>query len=138
MQHIAIMKKEWLKRVELGEKTIESRWYKHKRSPFNNIKKDELIYFKETGKPVTLKAKVENALFFEGLNEIKIKEIIKNYGNKICINEDYIKELKDKNYCTLVFLKDIEKIKPFNINKKGYGLMNAWISVDNINQLTVF
>ncbi|MDD5651155.1 MAG: hypothetical protein PHF86_12195 [Candidatus Nanoarchaeia archaeon] len=132
------MKKEWLKRVELGEKTIESRWYKHKRSPFNNIKKDELIYFKETGKPVTLKAKVENALFFEGLNEIKIKEIIKNYGNKICINEDYIKELKDKNYCTLVFLKDIEKIKPFNINKKGYGLMNAWISVDNINQLTVF
>jgi len=29
----------------------------------------------------------------------------------------------------------VEKIKPFNIDKTGFGAMSAWISVDDINQL---
>ena len=34
-------------------------------------------------------------------------------------------------------VKDVKEINPFNINKKGYGLMSAWISVDDINKLKI-
>jgi len=42
---------------------------------------------------------------------------------------------KDKKYCLLIFLKNPQKIKPFEINKFGFGAMCSWISVNNINTI---
>ena len=42
---------------------------------------------------------------------------------------------KDKKYCMLIFLKNPEKIKPFEINKKGYGNMCSWICIDDIDEI---
>jgi len=42
-----------------------------------------------------------------------------------------------KNYCILIFLKDIEKIKPFEISKKGYGMSSAWLVTDEVNMLKI-
>ena len=37
--------------------------------------------------------------------------------------------------CMLVFLKNVEKIEPFEINKSGFGIMSAWISVESIPKI---
>lgn len=137
MHHLAILKKgKLLKKIISGEKTIESRWYKHRKTPYKNIKKGDIVYLKESGEPVTAKAKVKKALFFDALNEDKIRAIIKEYGTKICVDYSWINMLKGKNFCTLIFLDNVNKVKPFKINKKGYGLMAAWISVDDIKKIT--
>ncbi|MBU0667463.1 MAG: hypothetical protein ABIC91_02385 [Nanoarchaeota archaeon] len=137
MEHLAILSKEkkLLEKIICGEKTIESRWYTHKKTPYHKIKPGEVIYFKESGKPVTVKAKVSQTLFFDELNKEKIKSIIQEYGVKICITQEYSSKLECKNYCTLIFLENIQKIEPFNINKRGYGNMAAWITVESINQI---
>jgi len=49
--------------------------------------------------------------------------------------EKFYKLFKDKRYCILVFLKDVESIKPFEINKKGFGIMSAWICIDDIKKI---
>lgn len=54
MEHLAIIKKDWLEKILSREKTIESRWYKHRKSPFMAINKGDTIYFKETGKKLVL------------------------------------------------------------------------------------
>jgi len=138
MQHIAILKKSWklIDKILSGEKKIESRWYKNKSAPWNKIKAGETVYFKESGSPVTIKTEVEKVLQFSNLTPNKVKELLNKYGENIGIKaNDFYEQLKDKNYCLLIFLKNSKKIKPFQINKTGFGLMSAWICVNNIEQI---
>ena len=137
MEHMAILskKRKLLNKILSGEKKIESRWYKFKRAPFGCISEGDIIYFKESGEPVTIKARVEKFQVYDNLNPAVINNIIKEYGNLIGVDSGFAEEVINKRFCILIFLKDVQKIKPFNINKKGYGLMSAWISVDNINKI---
>ena len=57
MINIAIMKKSWglLPKILTKEKKIESRWYKARYSPWNRIKPLEIVYFKDSEEPVTVR-----------------------------------------------------------------------------------
>jgi len=141
MDHVAIIRKSWklLPKILSGEKKIESRWYKFKVCPWNRIKAGEVVYFKDSGEPVTIKTEVEKVLQFDNLTPQKVKEILDEYGDAdgLC-KEDipkYCERFKDKKYCLLIFLKNPQKIQPFNINKKGFGLMAAWICTEEINKI---
>lgn len=137
MEHLAILAKKGklLSKILSGEKIIESRWYKFKKTPYQNISVNDVIYFKESGDPVTVKAKVSEVLFFDELNEKKIKEILTEYGEKICVSLSYTEKLEGKNFCTLIFIHEVQSVKPFDIDKTGYGLMAAWITVEDINSI---
>ncbi len=141
MDHLAILKKsrKLSQKILSGEKTIESRWYKFKRNPWNRLNVGETIYFKDSGDPVNFKAEIEKVLQFENLTLEKAKELVNKYSDKICLSkihdEKFWEYFKDKKYCMLIFLKNVEKISPFNIDKTGYGLMSAWICVDNIKSI---
>lgn len=138
MDHLAILKKsrKLLQKIASGEKTIESRWYKFKRNPWNKIKLGETIYFKDSGEPVTFKAKVEKVLQFENLTLENVRKIIEKYGKAIGFTGKInYSNYADKKYCILLFLKNVEKVNPFQINKKGYGLMSAWICVEDIDKI---
>jgi ASC-1-like (ASCH) protein len=137
MEHLAILakKRKLLAKISSGEKKIESRWYKFKKTPYQNISVNDYVYFKESGDPVTVKARVSKVLFFEDLNKEKIKGILKEYGERICVPVSYSEKLVGKNFCTLVFIEDVQSVAPFNIDKTGYGLMAAWITIDNIDSI---
>ena len=141
MQHLAIMKKSWklTDKILSGEKTIESRWYVNKYSPWNKIKAGETVYFKDSGEPVTIKTEVEKVFQFSNLNSKKVKEILHKYGQKDGLGieqiDSFYELFKNKNYCLLVFLKNPQKITPFHVNKAGFGMMSAWICVNNIEEI---
>ncbi len=141
MQHIAIMRKSWglTKKILSGEKKIESRWYMSKYAPWDRIKAGETVYFKDSGDPVTIKATVKKVIQIQDLNKKRVKEILTKYGKAdgLGINEipKFIERFKDKKYCILIFLKNPKTIKPFHIDKSGFGMMAAWICVENINDI---
>lgn len=144
MQHLAIMRKSWglLPKILSGEKRIESRWYKNKYSPWDKIKRGDVVYFKNSGEPVSLKAEVNKVIQFSNLVPRRVKEILEKYGKEDGLGvkdlPKFFQKFKDKKYCILVFLKNPRKIKPFEIDKKGFGMMSAWITVDNINKIKRF
>lgn len=139
MDHLAILdkKRKLLPKILSGEKTIESRWYKHKKTPYENIKAGDIVYFKDSGEPVTAKATVKKVLFFSDMSRAKYKEILDHYADGICLEdknpENYIKN--NYKYITLIFLKNVKSIEPFQVDKKGYGLMVAWITIEDIRQI---
>lgn len=137
MEHLAILSKKLklLNKIISGEKKIESRWYKFKKPPIGCISRGDVIYFKESGEKISVKAEVENVLIFKELTQEKIKEILKKYGKSICVDTSYIEKIKDKKFCALIFLCNVQKIEPFEINKKGYGMMSAWVSIENIEKI---
>lgn len=135
MHHIAIMKKEWnmIEKILQCEKIIESRWYLQKRDPYNKISKGDTIFFKEVY--VKAKAEVKYVKQFSDLTPEKIKHILEKYGKDICIPDNFYDLVKDKKYCILIFLKNPEKVKPFDINKKGFGSMASWLCVDDVEKI---
>ncbi|MCP6718197.1 MAG: hypothetical protein KJI70_01440 [Patescibacteria group bacterium] len=143
MDHLAIMKKSWglLPKILTGEKTIESRWYKTKYRPWDNIQTRDVVYFKDSGKLVSVKTEVRKVIQFSNLIPEKVKEILEKYGENDGLGIDdiprFFEMFKNKKYCILVFLKNPKKIKPFRINKKGYGTMSAWIVVNDISQIKI-
>lgn len=141
MDHVAIMKKSWglLPKILSGEKMIESRWYMNKCSPWNQINPGEAIYFKDSGEPVTIRAEVKKVIQFPVLTKEKIKKILDKYGQQDGLGiEDlprFFERFKNKRYCMLIYLKNPRKIEPFDIDKKGFGIMSAWLVIKDINMI---
>ncbi|HAM37264.1 TPA: hypothetical protein DCP42_00900 [Patescibacteria group bacterium] len=139
MEHVAIVNKAWklIPKIINGTKTIESRWYVNKIKPWNSIKVGERVFFKNSGEPITVSAVVSKVLQFDNLDETQFRNIMKEYGDGIqVIEREYDEYYQSKNYCILVFLKDVKQLeKPFNISKKGFGSACAWMCVDNIENI---
>ena len=148
MDHVAILRKSvaskesnLLKDIIDGKKTIESRWYVNKIAPWDRVKKGDAVYFKESGGLVYAKVLVSNVYQYEKPNKVQIDKIISEYGKKIAPSSSsadlkrWSKDLHNKNYCILIFLKNVEKVLPFPINKGGYGVSCAWMCVEDINRV---
>lgn len=141
MEHVAILKKSWglLEKILTGEKTVESRWYKTRHIPWDRIKAGDTVYFQNSGEPVSVRAKVTKVLQYQNLNPQKTRQILAEYAYGDLGTEHMIPQIRKyvigKNYCLLVFFNNVEKIKPFRINKAGFGAMSAWSIVDNINKI---
>ena len=141
MEHLAIMRKSWglTQKILNGQKKIESRWYSVKYKPWDNIKESEVVYFKDSGEPVRLKAEVSKVMQFVDLTPSLVKEILEKYGNDDGLEKEkipkFFERFKDKKYCMLIFLKNPQQIEPFEIDKTGFGTMSSWIIVDDISKI---
>jgi hypothetical protein len=141
MHHIAIMKPSWklLPKIISAEKTIESRWYTNRRAPWDRITAGDTVWFKDSGKPITVRARVKDVLQFENMTPKIVGVILKKYGREDGIENrdatEFFERFKDKKYCVLVFLDKSSVVKPFDINKKGYGAMSAWMSVKHVSEI---
>jgi len=141
MDHVAIMKKSWglTGKILTGEKKIESRWYKNKSRPWGAIKAGDSVYFKNSGELVSIKTEVDGVVSFSDLTPGKVKNILENYGKLDGIaSEDvphFTELFREKKYCMLILLKNVQAIEPFDIDKTGFGAMAAWITVEDVNKI---
>ena len=141
LEHIAIMRKSWrlTQKILSSQKTLESRWLLLRCRPWNCVKKGENIYFQDSGEPVSIKAKVSKVIQFDGLTPSKVRKLLYKYGNSDGIEKnripEFFKRFKDKKYCILIFLDNPQRVKPFKIDKTGFGAMSAWITVNNISRI---
>ncbi len=140
MDHVAIMNKKLgsIDKILSGDKTIESRWLKNRSAPYGKVTIGDTVYFKDSGGLVRAKATVYKVVQFNNLTPITDKKIISKYGNKGRI---FLQELSDlswlkaKKYCVLIWLKDPYKVTPFKVDKTGFGVSSAWITVENIAKI---
>lgn len=42
---------------------------------------------------------------------------------------------KNKRYAMFIYLGEVETVDPFEIDKRGFGAMSAWITVNNIEEI---
>ena len=141
MEHVAIMNRSWglTRKILSGTKKIESRWYLSRYAPWDRTMAGEVVYFKDSGEPVTIKAEVEKVLQFQDLTPQKVKTILDDYGQADGLERDAIPKFfemfKEKRYCILLFLKNPQAIEPFEVNKSWFGVMAAWISIENVETI---
>lgn len=142
MHHVAILNPKWnmLDKLYNKSKYIESRWLKIKSRPWNSVNIYDTIYFKNSLQKITLKAEVKDVMQID-LSDNSFDNIYQKYWHEIGIEqkdyEYFYKTLRDKNYCILIFLQNIRKVKPFDIDKKGFGSQSSWISIDDIELIKI-
>lgn len=143
MHHIAILSKSWhlLDKIASGGKTIESRWYKFRYPPWDKVRPSDTLWFKDSGEPVVLKARVTKVLQFENLDESKIKKIREKYARRLGLSKKQVSMIRDyfqgKKYCILIFFDNVKRVRPFKIDKRGFGSAAAWLVVDNIEKVRI-
>ncbi len=141
MQHIAIMQRSWGFTAAIldGTKTIESRWYNHRAVPWNRVAAGDTVYFKDSGRPVTVRAGVDRVEQLADLTPERVRQVLATYGTAIGIpaeqREHYYKLFKTKRYCILLHLIDPQPVEPFEIDKRGFGAMAAWITVPSVAEV---
>lgn len=143
MHHVAILKASWKLIPEIIDcnKTIETRWYMQKRLPWNRIKKGDHIFFKDAGKPVQVEAAVTKVTQIEVTADFQAEALIDQIWQKDVVFSKLIPELQKyiagKKYGIIVEFENATEIPAFDIDKTGYGLQAAWLSVEDIGQIRI-
>lgn len=145
MHHLAIMNKKWgmIEKILSGEKTVESRWCEKRNCPWDKVAVEDLIYFKNSGESVYTKAIISKVTQYENLTVNEILKILNKYHTSLGIEKSelnkYFELFKRKKYCVLMFLTKIERVEPFNIDKKRArkSPMVAWVTLSNISEIKV-
>jgi ASC-1-like (ASCH) protein len=141
MDHIAFMQKSWelTEKIATGQKTIESRWYNVKYTPWGKIAPGDVIYFKDSGEPIRLRAQVAKIHTYTDLIPLQVWALLEEYGKDCGIEPDqipaYYARFQHKRYAMFLFLKNPQRIAPFEINKAGFGKKASWISVESVELL---
>lgn len=108
MIHVAVLLRPYLDLILRGEKTVECRLTLQARDPFERIEPGERIYFKQSAGPYAATAIAEHALFEADLTPKRVSEIKRDYNELIRGEDDFWRKKRDANYCSLVWLKDVQ------------------------------
>jgi ASC-1-like (ASCH) protein len=122
--HIAILREPYFTDIVTLKKTIESRFTKNKYKPYRQIEPGDIILFKKVGRPISAQAEVEDRLFYDHLTPQRIKAIIQEYAEQLQIRPAFYDKKLDAQYATLIWLKNVKKIVPFNIKKRDQA---SWV-----------
>lgn len=126
----------WLERIKKGTKTIESRWYRQRRRPWQSIEAGDHIFFKNSGEPVCVVSRAARVLFYNDLTPTLVGDLLDRYAESLGIKETekqtFFKKVAGRQFCILIFLEDVAEIDPFSIDKKGFGTMVSWITTPNV------
>lgn len=126
--HLAIMNEPFLTYIIKGKKTIESRFSHNKIAPYQRCDVGDIVLMKSAGKPINSYFIVANTLFYE--NSTEILEFLKtNYSEKICADPVFWDYRKNKQYISLLEVKDVTVLnEPIEIHKKD---KRGWVSFRN-------
>jgi ASC-1-like (ASCH) protein len=122
--HLVILKKPYLKAILAGRKTIESRFYRTRRSPVGEVQVGDTLFLKESSGPVCAAALVTAVKNFANLTAQEMLEIKRQHNGQICGDEDYWQSRADCRYGLLVWLGDVRQVPPVRITKKDW---RAWV-----------
>jgi hypothetical protein len=119
MYHLAVLHKIYLDGFLDGTKTIESRFTKVRCAPFGKVNRGDIVYLKLASGPVLAKARVKDVLYFAALTPEQVRKLKEKY------QQNYA-PLNSK-YATIIFLEDIQRVKPLRINKRDRA---GWVVLD--------
>jgi len=126
--HLAVFTEPYLTLLFEGKKKIESRFSQSKVTPFDKVSAGDMILVKESGGFVKGLFIAGEVRFYTFLNDTRLKEIEKNYGQLICAQYDSnFWDMRAKaNFATLIEVKQFRKLTPFNIDKSD---QMGWVTL---------
>jgi ASC-1-like (ASCH) protein len=123
--HLAVFSQPYLDLVLTGDKKIESRFSRNRCSPFDDIRKGDIILLKEVSGPVCGIALASRIWFFDLDNE-PIEAIRQQYGGAILAEDEFWLQKEESSFATLIELTNPTSIEPLAFDKRD---RRGWVSL---------
>ncbi len=128
--HLVILKKEYLDKILDSSKRIELRLTRGKAPPFDSVTVGDTLFLKESSGPVCAIAQVAAIKQLSNLTPAKISGLKTEYNHLILAANSFWKAKSDCKFATLLWLKNVTKLKPIRIYKKDW---RAWVVLKKPN-----
>lgn len=132
--HIAILKREYLRMMLSGQKTVESRLAKVRCPPFGRVTPGERLFFKASGGPFMATAIAEAVHDYVDQTPEQIDELYEAWNPAVCGPRGYWQERRNRPFATMIRLRCVE---PMDVGPKfAVQNMRAWyVLADDVNPL---
>ena len=141
MDHVVFLdyKAKELENLANGQKTMIIRGAMGRKLPYGRVKKSDVLYFIENKGDglVKGKAKVDDVFNSEKLTKGQSIELVEKNKGKLLIDSGLEKRFSGKRYLVLITIKAFEGITSFKIDRSGFGNMDDWLLVENIEKVKV-
>jgi predicted transcriptional regulator len=118
-RHLAVFIGNAVEKILQGQKIVEARFSISKILPYESLMKDDEIFLKKSGGLVFGKVKVDNVLYYEGLDAEAIGKLRHEYQNDLLVGDKFWQEHANSKYATIIFLKNPERfLAPLKIAKR--------------------
>lgn len=129
-EHVAIVQPWVIDALLAGAKTIESRFSRDRRAPFDRIAKGDLVFFRETGGTYAAQAEVRSVRSFGGLTPDKVAQIEGRHRARIGGDDAFWKAARAARFATLVYLHRCQAITSGPELDRRPGDRRAWFVLD--------
>jgi hypothetical protein len=143
VDHVAIMKRQWelTDKILDGRKKAESRWMRSKKTPFGKVSPGDRVFLKDSGRKVRGMALVKDVRQFTDLNPLKVNSLLEKHHKELGMEKEdvpkFFRRFKDAKYCVMMKLEAAKRLRPFRIDKSGFGSMSAWITIKDIEEIRI-
>lgn len=139
MDHVVYLdaKEKELEKVLSGEKCMIIRGATGRKLPYGRVHPGDVLWFIENSGDGLVKchATVKSVFNSEKLTEQESLKIITEHQEMLHLTPNQIKRWGGKRYLVLVEIENPQKIKPFAIDRSGYGNMDDWLPVGEIENV---
>jgi len=118
-----------------GSKTMIIRGATGRKLPYKKVNKGDILYFINNNAEGLVKVRgiVENVFNSDKLSTEESVALVKKYQNELNLSDMQFKKWAGKRYVVLIGLKQITKVKSFEIDKSNYKNMDDWLLVEKID-----
>lgn len=139
MDHIVYLdaKADELKKLSDGSKTMIIRGATGRKLPYGRVNKDDVLYFINNNAEGVVKAMgiVASVFNSDKMDKEQSVALVKKYQKKLQLTDTQFNKWAGKRYLVLIEVKKIQELKPFKIDKSGYGNMDDWLPVEKIESV---
>jgi hypothetical protein len=123
--HVAVFVEPYLSALLDGRKTMESRFTLTRQPPYYSIEEGDLILLKRSGGPVVGIAEAGTIQSYT-LSPKVVQNLRDDFADRLCAwDENFWSACKEKNYATLIEIKDRVEMDPVTIPKRD---RRGWVS----------
>ncbi|MBB6431735.1 ASCH domain-containing protein [Algisphaera agarilytica] len=122
--HVAILKREYLRMILSGQKTVESRLSKLRCAPFKSVSTGERLFLKASGGPFMATAIAGAVHDYADQTPEQIDALCDQWNPAVCGPLAYWRDRRDRPFATMIRLRNVE---PMDVGPKlAVQNMRAW------------
>lgn len=128
-----------LEKLLAGEKTMIVRGAAGRKLPYGRVNHGDILYFLNNDSKglVQACAKVSKILNSEPLTPEASQKLLASHQSALKLTKKQQQRWSGKRYLVLITVEAIRKLEPFRIDRSGYGNMDDWLPVGDINSIRI-
>jgi hypothetical protein len=128
--HLAVLVEPYLSLILTGKKTIESRFSRTRRVPYETVAARDVIVMKRSAGPLAGIALIEQTWFFD-LHKTPLESIKRQFAAAMAVAEDdFWDQRESMRYATLIRLSHVTPLPPLTCFKRD---QRAWVTLNPID-----